>query len=70
MEGTDIDRLKVKHPLWTIGSVWATAGSGPDRRRLTAWREGIQVHAWTESQLSELIAYEERCNGWPSNQPA
>jgi hypothetical protein len=70
MLDTDIGRLQAKHPLWRIGSVWATAGSGPDKRGLTATREGIQVHAWTEAALSESIAHEERTNGWPSDRPA
>lgn len=67
MEAADIERLQAKHPLWVIGSIWATAATGPDRRRLTASRDGIQVHAWTESELSRSIAYEEPCNGWASN---
>ena len=64
--GWDIERLREAHPLWRIGSVWATAASGPDARRLTASRDGIQVHAWTAEELSECIAYEEERNGWPA----
>lgn len=70
MLDTDIARLQAKHPQWRIGSVWATAASGPDKRRLTATREGIQVHAWTEAALSASIAYEERFNGWSSDRSA
>jgi hypothetical protein len=33
-------------------------------RRLTASRDGIQVHAWTAEQLSACIAYEEEQRGW------
>jgi len=56
---SDIDRLKRDHPGWFIGSVWASAASGPDARRLVAVRDGIQVHAWTAAELSQLISYEE-----------
>jgi hypothetical protein len=45
MEQGDIEQLREAHPLWRIGSVWASAASGPDSRRLTASRDGIQVHA-------------------------
>jgi hypothetical protein len=65
----DIGRLRAAHPLWRIGSVWASAGSGPDSRRLTASRDGIQVHAWTAEELSGCIAYEEQHNAWPAAPP-
>lgn len=63
--GKDIDRLQQDHPRWVIDSVWASAGSGPDARRLVAMRDGIQVHAWTAAELSRLISYEEAANNWP-----
>jgi hypothetical protein len=43
--------------------------AGPDSRRLTASREGIQVHAWTAERLSACIAYEEEQHGWPATHP-
>ncbi len=61
----DIGQLQRDHPSWAIGSVWASAGSGPDARRLVAMRDGIQVHAWTAAELSCLISYEETEHGWP-----
>jgi hypothetical protein len=67
MRQGDIERLGEAHPLWRIGSVWASAASGPDARRLTASRDGIRVHAWTAEQLSECIAYEEEQHGWPAS---
>jgi hypothetical protein len=69
MEQGDIERLGEEHPLWRIGSVWASAANGPDSRRLTASRDGIQVHAWTAEQLSACIAYEDEQHGWPASQP-
>lgn len=62
---SDIDQLKRDHPGWFIGSVWASAASGPDVRRLVATRDGIQVHAWTAAQLSRLISYEEAIQSGP-----
>ena len=62
---TDIDRLKQDHPGWFIGSVWASAASGPDARRLVATRNGIQVHAWTAAELSRLIRHEEGAQAGP-----
>ena len=66
-ERGDIERLREVHPLWRIGSVWASAASGPDSRRLTASRDGIQAHAWTAEQLSACISYEEEQHGWPAS---
>jgi len=62
---TDIDRLKRDHPRWLIGSVWASAASGPDARRLVAVRDGIQVHAWTAAELSRLISHEDAAQADP-----
>jgi hypothetical protein len=64
--GSDIDRLIAQHPCWAISGIWASANSGPDARHLIASREGVQVHAWTEAELSALIRAEETANGWRS----
>jgi hypothetical protein len=61
----DIEQLRQDHPGWAIGSVWASAGSGPDARRLVAMRAGIQVHAWTAAELSRLIGHEEAIQADP-----
>ena len=61
----DIGQLKRDHPEWAIGSVWASAASGPDVRRLVAMRDGIQVHARTAAELSRLISYEEAAQADP-----
>lgn len=52
-----------------VRPVWASAGSGPDSRRLTASRGAVQVHAWTAEQLSACIAYEEEQHDWPVSPP-
>lgn len=62
----DIGQLKRDHPGWVIGSVWASAASGPDARRLVAMRDGIQVHAWTAAELSRLISHEEAAQANPA----
>ena len=62
----DIHQLQQDHPKWLIGSVWASAGRGPDARRLVAMRDGIQVHAWTAAELSRLISYEEAAQADPA----
>jgi len=62
---SDVDQLRQRHPLWAIGTLWTTAASGPDQRRFTASREGVQLHAWEPGELSTLIAAEEMANGWP-----
>jgi hypothetical protein len=61
----DIEQLKRDHPRWLIGSVWASAASGPDARRLVAVRDGIQVHAWTAAELSRLIRHEDAAQAGP-----
>lgn len=62
----DIAQLKQDHLGWEIGSVWASAASGPDARRLVAMRDGIQVHAWTAAELSRLISHEEAAQANPA----
>ena len=64
--GSDIDRLRAAHPLWTVGVAWVSRSSGPYARQIAARREGVEVRAWTEAELSVKIAAEERANGWPS----
>ena len=53
-------RLRREHPGWLIGTVWATAATGPDARRLTATSEGILLTAWTAAELARDIRREEQ----------
>jgi hypothetical protein len=64
-EPADIDRLNAQHPCWAFSVIWASANSGPDRRRLVATREGIRVDAWDAAELSAKIGAEEQAHGWP-----
>lgn len=56
----DVSRLRQEYPGWRFGTVWASAASGPDRRRLWATRDGITVTAWNAATLRTQIAYEEQ----------
>jgi hypothetical protein len=56
---TDLDALRRDHPGWRIGSVWASAASGPDARRLYAVKDGVLITAWTAGELAAVIRREE-----------
>jgi hypothetical protein len=56
----DLTKLRRDHPAWNIGSVWATAASGPDARRLWASRDGVRLSAWTAAELDRDIRREEQ----------
>jgi hypothetical protein len=51
----DLAKLRRDHPAWKIGSVWASAASGPDARRLWASRDGVMLSAWTAAELACAI---------------
>jgi len=42
---TELDMLRQEHPGWRFGSVWASAASGPDARRIYATRDGRLITA-------------------------
>jgi hypothetical protein len=41
-----------------FGSVWASAGSGPDARRLFASRDGVLITSWNAAELRMKIREE------------
>lgn len=43
---------------FTFGSVWASAGTGPDVRRLFASRDGMLLTSWNAAELRMKIRYE------------
>jgi hypothetical protein len=51
--------IEAEFPEWRIGSVWQSAGSGPDRRNLTASRNGVLLAAPDAALLREKIRHEE-----------
>jgi hypothetical protein len=60
--GDDLARLRQDYPAWNFGSVWATASSGPDARRVWASRDGILLSAWTAAELAREIRREEQAS--------
>ena len=58
--GDDLAKLRQDYPAWKFGSVWASAGSGPDARRLWASREGVLLSAWSAAELAREIRREEQ----------
>jgi len=59
MEQSDLDQLRVEFPGWQIGSVWATAASGPDARRIYAQRGTVLLTAWEAAKLAASIRHEQ-----------
>ena len=57
---TDLDDLREQFPGWRFGTVWATAATGPDARRLTATKDGVLLTAWTAAELARDIRWEEQ----------
>ena len=55
----ELARLRQQHPGWNFGTVWTTANSGPDQRRLWASRNGVILSAWTAAELSRDIEREQ-----------
>jgi hypothetical protein len=51
----DVARLREQFPGWTFGTVWASAASGPDARRVWAARDGFLLSAWTAAELAAEI---------------
>jgi len=59
MRQSDIAELQDQFPDWVIGSVWASAASKPDIRRLTARKGVILLSAWNKTELAISIRREE-----------
>ena len=57
-EANDLSRLREQFPGWRFGTVWATAASGPDRRRIWATRGAITVTAWNAAELAQKVRRE------------
>jgi hypothetical protein len=58
----DLAQLRQDHPAWKFGSVWASAASGPDARRLWASRDGVRLSAWTAPELAREISRVEQAS--------
>jgi hypothetical protein len=62
MQQLDIAELQIEFPNWVISSVWCSAASRPDIRRLTARRGTILLTAWTKAELAASIRREEQAD--------
>jgi hypothetical protein len=51
----DVARLREQFPDWAFGTVWASAASGPDARRIWAAKDGFLLSAWTAAELAAGI---------------
>jgi hypothetical protein len=60
---SDLSQLREEFPDWRFGTVWASAASGPDRRRLWARRGTVLLSAWNADGLRASIDYEQRHGG-------
>jgi hypothetical protein len=54
----ELDELRQQYPGWQFGTVWTTAGSGPDHRRIWAQCETILLTGRDAAQVRQQIAHE------------
>ena len=59
MEWSDLEQLRSEFPGWQFGSVWASAATGPDARRLYAQRGTVLLTAWEAAELAAGIRHEQ-----------
>jgi hypothetical protein len=57
---SDLDDLRTEFAGsgFRFGSIWASAGSGPDPRRLYARRDGVLLTAWNAAELRIKLRHE------------
>lgn len=65
MPSDDLERLRAEFPAWRFGTVWVTAASGPDARRLWASRGTVLLTNWDAAGLRASISAEERGDAGP-----
>jgi hypothetical protein len=53
----DLAQLREQFPSWRFGTVWATAATGPDKRRLWAAKDGILISAWNAADIRREIGH-------------
>ena len=58
-EPDGLDGLRKRFPDWHFGTVWATVASGPDVRRLIAYKGPVILSAWDAAELAAKIKREE-----------
>jgi len=57
--GDDLSKLREQFPGWQFGSVWASAASGPDARRVFAARDTCLITGGTAAELAIRLRQEE-----------
>ena len=55
----DLSQLREQFPDWRFGTVWATAATGPDQRRVWATRDAVTVTAWNAAELAQKVRREQ-----------
>ena len=55
----DLATLAAQFPGWRFGTVWATAATGPDARRLWASKANVLLTNWDVAGLRISISTEE-----------
>jgi hypothetical protein len=55
----DLAALCTEFPAWRFGTVWASAASGPDARRLWASKGTVLLTNWDAAGLRASISAEE-----------
>ncbi len=58
----DLDWLREQFPGWRFGTIWASAATGPDARRIYATRGAVTITAWNAAALAADIRHSEREN--------
>lgn len=59
-DSSDLSQLREEFSGWRFGTVWATAASGPDARRLWARNGDVLLSAWNAAELRAAISAEGR----------
>ena len=55
---SDIDLLRAAFPSWSFGTIWISAASGPDQRRLMAIKGDAVLSAWRADDLAAMVTAE------------
>jgi hypothetical protein len=63
MLSDDLSQLCEEFPGWRFGTVWATAATGSDPRRLWARKDDVFLSDWNAAGLRRAISAELRRTG-------
>jgi hypothetical protein len=50
-----LDQLREQFPAWEFEQRWTSAGSGPDRCHLLAFRGDTTISAWDAAGMAQAI---------------